>query len=419
MDQDADAALRAASTLRTRNCGVLSKMIVDFTFEQMQQATLTADGGLIIDILKPGPLVHELFTGFAKKVVQYMTVDDLESESVKFCLLEFLQQTSEHVGQASLMLGKEQSQQDAHALNALGLIQRAVNEAKSVLDGCTVRVRSAEATLAGVRKRRMHSEEARDGEVAGGVIAALAPLTRLLVWLVKHSQLQPVDGEYVHGFFQDMQRLTASLELGASHLSRLIEMNKMLTAGLECQMKNIDQSPVVKKLRVQVQEKTDAYNAKDSQFVQIWNLIGETTLMLTDSKGVILRWNAYGRRLFSMEEQDVLGHNISEFCINGSEVGALLVNLNEAFRLRNFEAHRIEVVLNTKASSVNIMLTLFADVSEEGGCALIWHGVDVTCHQQSIDDLQKRLLASEQENSKLKAKSEKMRSALAAFAEDE
>jgi len=95
------------------------------------------------------------------------------------------------------------------------------------------------------------------------------------------------------------------------------------------------------------------------------------------------------------------------------------VNLNEEFRVRNFETHRIEVVLNTKASSVNIMLTLFADVSEEGGCALIWHGVDVTCHQQSIDDLQKRLLASEQENSKLKAKSEKMRSALAAFAEDE
>ena len=87
MDQDADAALGATGTLRARNCGVLSKIIMDFTYEQ---ATLTADGGLSIDILKPGPLVYELFTGFAKKVVQCMNVDNLESESVRFCLLEFL-----------------------------------------------------------------------------------------------------------------------------------------------------------------------------------------------------------------------------------------------------------------------------------------------------------------------------------------
>ncbi len=79
MEQDAGAALRAEGTLRARNCAVLSKLIVDFTYDQ---TTLTADGGLSIDILKPGPLVHELFTGLAKKVVQCMTATSLRS-SVK------------------------------------------------------------------------------------------------------------------------------------------------------------------------------------------------------------------------------------------------------------------------------------------------------------------------------------------------
>jgi hypothetical protein len=69
---------------------------------------------------------------------------------------------------------------------------------------------------------------------------------------------------------------------------------------------------------------------------------------------------------------------------------------------------------------MNILLTLFADVNDQGEFVLIWHGEDVTYHHQSMDDLQKRhhqsmddlqkrLLASEQENSKLKTKLEKMR----------
>ena len=80
---------------------------------------------------------------------------------------------------------------------------------------------------------------------------------------------------------------------------------------------------------------------------------------------------------------------------------------------------------------MNILLTLFADVNDQGEFVLIWHGEDVTyhhqsmddlqkrhhqsmddlqkCHNQSMDDIQKRLLASEQENSKLKAKLHKMR----------
>ncbi len=390
----ADKALGAADMVRSRTCSVMAKMIVDLTYEQ---AILNADGGLSIDILKPRALVYELFAGFARTVSQRMAVDDLESESGKFCLLQFLQQTSEDVG-ASLRLEKEQ-QPEAHALNALVLIQCAVNEAKSVLDGCKVRVRSAEATLAStnMRKRRMTSDEARDGEVAGGVVAALAPLTRLLVWLMKHSQLPPVDGEDVRGFLEDMQSLTVSLELGASHLSRMIEVNKMLAAGLRDQMKNADQSPVVKKLRVQLQEKTDTFIAfgKDT-----WNMLDKSTLMITDSRGVIQRLNPYGQRLTSMEEKDVVGMKISELCANGSEVETLLANLNED----KFEAQSIEVVLNTKASSMNIMLTLC-----DFGCGkIIWNGQDVTCHHRSMDDLQKRLLASEQENSNLRASHQSM-----------
>jgi hypothetical protein len=267
----------------------------------------------------------------------------------------------------------------------------------------------------------------------GYVLAALAPLTRLLVWLIKHSQLPPVDGEDVQSFLDDMRSLAASLELGASHLSRMMDMN-MLAAGLRDQMKNIDQSPLVRNLRTQVQERTDAYNAAKSDFVITLNIIGQTTLMITDCRGVIEKWHAYGQRLTSMEEQDVLGKKISEFFINGSEVEMLLTNLNELSehsRFKNFEAHSIEVVLNTKASSMNILLTLFADVNDQGEFVLIWHGEDVTYHHQimddlqkrhhqsmddlqkrhhqSMDDIQKRLLASEQENSKLKTMLHKMR----------
>ena len=132
--------------------------------------------------------------------------------------------------------------------------------------------------------------------------------------------------------------------------------------------------------------------------------------MLTDSKGVILRWNDYGQRLTSLEEQDVLGKNISELCTNSSELEWLLTNLSEqSHTLDSFEAHRIEVVLNTKTSSMDILLTLFCDNRDPSGFTFIWHGENVTDHHQSIDDLQKRLLASEQENSKLKTKLEKMR----------
>jgi hypothetical protein len=431
----ADKALGAADMVRARNCSVVAKMIVDLAYEQ---ATLTTDGGPSIDLLvllKPRALVYELFAGFARTVSQRMTADDLGSESGKFGLLEFLQQTSEIVG-SSIVKMRENEGSAPSTFNALVLVQCAVNEAKSVLDGCKVRVRSAEATLActHVRKRRMTSDEARDGEVAGGVLAALAPLTRLLVWLMKHSQLPAVDGEDVPSFLDDMRSLAASLELGASHLSRMVDVNNMLAAGLRDQMKNIDQSPLVRNLRTQVQERTDAYNALKSEFEMTWNVIGQTTLMITDCRGVIQKWHAYGQRLTSMEEQDVLGKKISEFFINGSEVETLLTNLNELSdhsRFNNFEANSIEVVLNTKASSMNILLTLFSDVNDQGEFVLIWHGEDVTyhhqsmddlqkrhhqsmddlqkCHNQSMDDIQKRLLASEQENSKLKAKLHKMR----------
>ena len=387
----ADKALGASDMVRAKNCSVVAKMIVDLTYEQ---ATLNADGGLSVDLLKPHALVYELFTGFAR---------DLESESGKSCLLEFLQQTSEIVG-ASLRREKENAKPETHVFNALVLIQCAVNEAKSVLDGCKVRGRSVEAPIASMRKRRMTSDEARDGEVARGVVAALAPLTRLLVWLMKHSQLPPVDGEDVRGFFEDMQSLTASLDLGASHLSRMMDMNNMLTMGLRDQMKNADLSPVVKKLRVQVQERTEAYNAKDLEYLDLCNAMRQTTLMITDTKGVIIKWNEYGQRLTSLEAQDVLGKKISEFCTNGSEVETMLTNLNEHSLLSKFEPYRIDVVLNTKASSMNIRLTLFA----ENNCAVVWHGEDVTCYHQSMDDLQKRLLASEQENSRLKAKLDQM-----------
>jgi hypothetical protein len=39
---------------------------------------------------------------------------------------------------------------------------------------------------------------------------------------------------------------------------------------------------------------------------------------------------------------------------------------------------------------MNILLTLFADVNDQGEFVLIWHGEDVTYHHQSMDDLQKR-----------------------------
>jgi hypothetical protein len=405
----ADKALGAGDMVRARNCSVVAKMIVDLAYEQ---ATLTADGGGpnidLLVLLKPRALVYELFAGFARTVSQRMSADDLGSESGKFGLLEFLQQTSEIVG-SSIATMRENEGSEPETFNALVLVQCAVNEAKSVLDGCKVRVRSAEATLActHVRKRRMTSDEARDGEVAGGVLAALAPLTRLLVWLMKHSQLPPVDGEDVQSFLDDMLGLTASLELGASHLSRMMDMNNMLAAGLRDQTRNIDQSPLVRNLRAQVQERTDAYNAKESQYMHAWNMIGQTTLMLTDCRGVILRWNDYGQRLTSLEEQDVLGKNISELCTNSSELEWLLTNLSEqSHTLDSFEAHRIEVVLNTKTSSMDILLTLFCDNRDPSGFTFIWHGENVTDHHQSIDDLQKRLLASEQENSKLRTKQE-------------
>jgi hypothetical protein len=402
----ADMELDAGDMVRARNCSVVAKIIVDLAYEQ---ATF---GGPSIDLpLKPRALVYELFAGFARTLSQRMSADDLGSESGKFGLLEFLQQTSEIVG-SSIATMRENEGSEPETFNALVLVQCAVNEAKSVLDGCKVRVRSAEATLActHVRKRRMTSDEARDGEVAGGVLAALAPLTRLLVWLMKHSQLPPVDGEDVQSFLDDMLGLTASLELGASHLSRMMDMNTMLAAGLRDQTRNIDQSPLVRNLRAQVQERTDAYNAKELQYMQACNITGQTTLMLTDCRGVILKWNYYGQRLTSLEEQDVLGKNISELCSNSSELEWLLTNLSEqSHTLDSFEAHRIEVVLNTKTSSMDIMLTLFGDNSDPSGFTFIWHGENVTDHHQSIDNLQKRLLAAEQENSKLRMKQEKMR----------
>jgi hypothetical protein len=238
----ADMELDAGDMVRARNCSVVAKIIVDLAYEQ---ATF---GGPSIDLpLKPRALVYELFAGFARTMSQRMSADDLGSESGKFGLLEFLQQTSEIVG-SSIATMRENEGSEPETFNALVLVQCAVNEAKSVLDGCKVRVRSAEATLActHVRKRRMTSDEARDGEVAGGVLAALAPLTRLLVWLMKHSQLPPVDGEDVQSFLDDMLGLTASLELGASHLSRMMDMNNMLAAGLRDQTRNIDQSPLVR-----------------------------------------------------------------------------------------------------------------------------------------------------------------------------
>jgi len=55
-------------------------------------------------------------------------------------------------------------------------------------------------------------------------------------------------------------------------------------------------------------------------------------------------------------------------------------------------------------------LTLFGDVEKQGElhAIILWHGEDVTCRHQSMDDLQKRLLASEQENSSLKASHQSM-----------
>jgi hypothetical protein len=379
-----------ADMVYTTRCRGVGRMIVDLTYDQR---TLDADGGLSIDLLQPDALVYELFAGFARTVSQRMTVNDLGSETAKFNLLEFLQHTSEIVGSSlDKMRAAGNDRVQLHQFNALVLVRCAVDEAKSVLDAVhgTVRVRSGEAMLecTPLRKRRGPSVEAQAGEEAGCVVAALSPLTRLFLWLIKHHHgLPAVEGEDAQSFTEDMQSLTMNLELGASHLSRMIDVNKMLMAGFHDRMKNTGSSPLVKNLKAEVQELSKSCQDRKNDFDTTWKLLHKSTLMITDSMGTITHWHEYGKLITSLDSADVLGRKISELLINGSEVDMLLESVKEQPvdpQQAQIEIRRLEVVLNTKPVCLNILLTLFFQTDGIGNYAIIWHGENVTRYIDSI-----------------------------------
>ena len=359
-------AEKTARELQQKTYGLLTKAIVHAALDQKQ--ALNADGHLSVGVMKPETLTYALFARFSKKAIEQVEQNEPGAESHAESMLDLLKKIAEliRLSQEDFMnMNKEHTDE----YMATTLVKKAVIQAHDALAQVYNSAFGPEADIGSKRKRsNVHGEADM-----GMVVEAIAPLTRMVVWLLRRPN------EYEENVAEDLDRIAVNLDMGVSHMARLIEVDKLLADACREHVRKAENTGAFKRLKERIAMHEQSLSAAQQK---LDNLCEKTVLFVTDSYGKIKQWNHGAEFLTTFEKEGALGMNVIDLCVSSDQIAALVLGLAAD------TTTEVKVTMRTKHEPVSVRLNVCCTCEQDYD--VLWYGAvtDIMSYVHRIEDLE-------------------------------
>lgn len=356
---------KRARELELKTYGFMTNAVVNMVLEQTQ--AVNADGHLTVGVAKPEALMYALFARLSKTASEDLAEREPGVQSHAESVLGLLRRMVElcRLSQDEML---SMQRGETHEYMATVLVKKAVMQAHDALaQVCN----SAFGSEVGSGSKRKHSPMNGDADT-GVVVEAIAPLTRILVWSLRGPN------EYEQNVAEDLERVAMNLDLTVSHMTRLIELDKLVLEACREHTRRAETTGAFKHLNKRLAVHEQSLSAAQQKFD---DLCRKTVLFVTDSAGKIKQWNHGAEFLTGFETAGVMGRNVCELCVCSDPVAALVMGLAAE------TMSEVQVEMKTQNEPVCVRLNICC--TGEQDFDVLWCGTltDLKPFVQRIDEL--------------------------------
>ena len=192
---------------------------------------------------------------------------------------------------------------------------------------------------------------------------AYGPVVRLLLWAMEPMRVRGPGDAAAPNPSRDLLLLIANLERSATYVSQMISIQNALVENLYGSMAIAAQSPMHLALELRK---------------YVHGELSCSTMALTDNKGRILAWYAYGASMTKIPEAAVLHRQLPELCVNQLDVAEALKTMREEGVRGHHCKPQLVVLKIPSAEPLYLRCTWVWHCGDAGVSEIMWRAEDVT-----------------------------------------